>query len=174
MLDFYQSFLCMLNLPVPIIAAVNGHAIGAGFALALACDARVISTTAKLGLNFSRLGLHPGMGATLFLPRLAPRGVASDLLIAGRIIDAEAALQYGLANLIIEANEVLPEATRLAESYRSSAPDAVSGLLSTIRPAANEIQATLEREAAEQARNFTGPEFQEGMAAAVEKRRPNF
>ena len=88
MLQFYRAFLSILELPVPTIAAVNGHAIGAGFCLALACELRVASADAKLGLTFTRLGLHPGMGATCFLPRIAGFAVANDLLISGRVLEA--------------------------------------------------------------------------------------
>ena len=77
MRNFYQRFLCVRDLPFPVIAAINGHAIGAGLCFALACDIRIAAPQAKLGLTFVGLGLHPGMGATHFLPKLVGPQVAS-------------------------------------------------------------------------------------------------
>ena len=77
MRSFYGLFLCVRDLPCPVVAAINGHAVGAGLCVALACDVRVASDAAKLGLNFTRLGLHPGMGATWTLPRLVGPARAS-------------------------------------------------------------------------------------------------
>lgn len=174
MRQFYRDFLCILDLPVPIVAAVNGHAIGAGFCLALACEARVIATNAKLGLTFSRLGLHPGMGATCFLPRIAGMAVASDLLISGRVIDTAEAHSMGLANQVVAAAEVVTTSHRLAESFLASGPQAVAGLLATLRPTPEQLDRVLQREASEQSRNYASVEFLEGVAAAIEKRRPRF
>lgn len=174
MLDFYRAFLGILDLPVPVVAAVNGHAIGAGFCLALACEARVVSTDAKLGLTFTRLGLHPGMGATYFLPRIAGLAVANDLLISGRVVDAAEAHAMGLVNYVVPADEVEARAHQMAESFLSSGPEAVVGLLRTLRPSSEQLEAALEREASEQSRNYAANEFLEGIAAALEKRAPRF
>lgn len=174
MLDFYHSFLRMLELPVPLVAAINGHAIGAGFCLALACEARVIAKEAKLGLTFTRLGLHPGMGATCFLPRIAGAATASDLLVSGRVIDAETAYGMGLANRIEPAANVLNRAHEIAASYLHSGPEAVGALLETLRPKPAELEAALVREAAQQSKNYASEEFLEGIMAAIEKRPPVF
>lgn len=174
MLEFYRDFLGILDLPVPIIAAVNGHAIGAGFCLALACEARVVSADAKLGLTFTRLGLHPGMGATYFLPRIAGLAVANDLLISGRVVDAAEAHSLGLVNHIVASNEVITRANEFAESFLTTGPEAVRGVLQTLRPTAEQLAAALEREASEQGRNYASQEFLEGVAAAIEKRSPRF
>ena len=112
MLEFYDAFLGILKLPVPIIAAINGSAIGAGFCLALACEVRVASTEAKLGLTFTRLGLHPGMGATCLLPRIAGWAVASDLLISGRVVNAAEARTMGLVNDIVAPELLMARAAR--------------------------------------------------------------
>src|SRR5262249_10307005 len=89
MREVYRSFISILEIDVPVIAAVNGHAIGAGLCLALACDLRIASADAKLGLNFVHLGLHPGMGATYFVPRLVGDARAAELLYSGATISAE-------------------------------------------------------------------------------------
>jgi enoyl-CoA hydratase/carnithine racemase len=174
MLDFYHAFLCILDLPVPLIAAVNGHAIGAGFCLALACEARVVSSAARLGLTFTRLGLHPGMGATCFLPRIGGLSVANDLLISGRVINAEEADEMGLTNQVVPPQEVLATAIEMAESFLTSGPNAVAGLLQTLRPSAAQLEAALEREASEQSMNYGSEEFQGGVAAALQRRPPSY
>lgn len=174
MLEFYRAFLCMLDLPVPIVAAVNGHAIGAGFCLALACEARVVSTDAKFGLTFTRLGLHPGMGATCFLPRIAGLAVANDLLISGRMFGATEAKSMGLANYVVPPVAVQSKSLEVAESFLTSGPEAVRGLLETLRPSAEQLEAALMREASEQSHNYASQEFLEGVAAAIEKRAPRY
>jgi len=93
---FYEKFLSVRRLPVPVVAAVNGHAIGAGLALALACDVRVCSAEAKMGITFVGLGLHPGMGSTHFLPRLVGVQQASLLMLTGRLVGAQEALRIGM------------------------------------------------------------------------------
>ncbi len=168
MLEFYQSFLCLLELPVPVIAAVNGHAIGAGLCLALACEARIVAATAKLGLTFTQIGLHPGMGATLFLPRLAGAAAANELLISGRVFDATEAGRLGLANDVVEPAQVVERSRQLADSFLAGGRDAIAGLLATLRPSPELLQVSLEREAAEQARNYAGAEFRERIALALQ------
>lgn len=85
MLAFYDRFLCLRSLPVPIIAAINGPAVGAGLCLTLACDLRVAARSAKLGFTFVHLGLHPGMGCTHFLPKIAGPQTAARLLLSGAL-----------------------------------------------------------------------------------------
>lgn len=174
MLEFYHSFLCVQQLEVPTIAAVNGHAIGAGMGLAMACDYRIVSKQAKLGFTFTKLALHPGMGTSLFLPRIAGLGTALDLLISGRVFSAEEAKQLGLTQLVVDAVDVVGRAYELAESLLLTAPAAVAGLLETLRPKPAELQAALEREALEQSLGFARAEFLEGVIATIEKRKPRF
>jgi enoyl-CoA hydratase/carnithine racemase len=167
MLEFYDAFLGIQQLPVPVIAAVNGHAIGAGLCLALACEARVIAETSKLGLTFTKLGLHPGMGATLFLPRLAGFGIAQDLLISGRIFSAEEAMQWRLAQQVVPATDVVATAEAMARSYLESGPEAVAGLLATLRPSPAALRQALEHEASMQAINYAGAEFLHRVESAL-------
>jgi enoyl-CoA hydratase/carnithine racemase len=99
MLNFYQRFLVMRTLPVPVIGAINGPAIGAGLSLAVGgCDIRVASATATMGFTFTKLGLHPGMGAMHFAPILLGPSAAADLLLTGRVVSAVEALRMGLVN----------------------------------------------------------------------------
>ncbi len=174
MLEFYDCFLGIQSLPCPTIAAVNGHAIGAGLCVALACDFRLVAHGAKLGFPFTRLGLHPGMGATHFLPRIIGHDAASDLLITGRTITADEAAKLGMFREVCSNEELMESARRLAELQSPTGPSAVAGLLETLRPSKSDLQAALEREATEQSRNYAHPEFLEGITAAIEKRSPNF
>ena len=125
MRSFYQLFLSVRDLPCPTIAAVNGAAIGAGFCVALACDVRVASNKAKLALNFTRLGLHPGMGATWTLPRLVGPALAAEILFAGRLFTGEEAARIGLVNRAVAPDTVLDTARELAAEFATSAPLAV-------------------------------------------------
>lgn len=94
---FYRRFLCVREIPAPVIAAVSGYAIGAGCCLSLAADVRLVSKSATLGFTFPKLGIHPGMGASLLLPRIVSSDAAHYLLLSGQTIKGEAAAQRGLA-----------------------------------------------------------------------------
>ena len=112
MRSFYQLFLAVRDLPCPTLAAVNGAAIGAGLCVALACDVRIASSDAKLGLNFTQLGLHPGMGATWTLPRLVGAARAAEILFSSRVLQGDEAAAIGLVNRAVAPAEVLPAARR--------------------------------------------------------------
>lgn len=171
MLEFYGSFLGVLELGVPVVAAINGHAVGAGFCLAAACDLRVADESAKFAAPFARLGLHPGMGATHFLPRLLGPGLASDLLLTGRRVDAAEALQIGLVSRLGPALERAQEA---AAELLSGGPTAVAHLLGQLRGDPDALLRALENEAREQAHSYASKEFLEGLRAARERRSPDF
>src|SRR5436305_4193997 len=111
----------------PVIASVNGIAAGAGCNLALACDYRIASDTAKLGETFVKIGLHPDWGGTWLLPRLVGRGCAAELLMTGRIIDANEALAIGMLDRVVPASELANETMKLAESIATAPPIAVAG-----------------------------------------------
>ena len=96
--NFYRLYLSVRDLDAPSIAAINGHAIGAGLCFALGCDMRVIRTGARVGMTFVKLGIHPGMAATWTLPRLIGPARAAELLYSGRLIDAATAVEWGIAS----------------------------------------------------------------------------
>lgn len=172
---FYASFLCLRDLPVPVIAAVNGHAIGAGLCIALACDIRLASNDAKLGLNFVHLGLHPGMGATYFLPRLVGPAKAAELLYAGKILTASEAAAIGMVNHAMPGEELKGAVEKLAAQIASAGPQAVRSLKASLGASMDRsLQECLSREAAVQAEDYIGPQFLEGITAAKEKRAPAF
>jgi len=172
---FYKLFLSVRDLPCPTIAAVNGAAVGAGFCVALACDVRLASSQAKLGLNFTRIGLQPGMGATWTLPRLVGPAHAAEILYSSRVMTGEEAARIGLVNRALEPDGVVSAARELANEFASNAPAAVRA---TKRALARSSNATLEDqlsfEAHEQAITFETRDAQEGIAAARERRDPVF
>ncbi|MCB0338795.1 MAG: enoyl-CoA hydratase/isomerase family protein [Bdellovibrionales bacterium] len=174
MLEYYRSFLGMLDLSIPLVAAINGHAIGAGLCVACACDVRVCAQSAKLGFTFTRLGLHPGMGATYFLPRLIGISAASELMLTGRVIDAKRASEIGLVSEVVGDNLALTRALEIAEEISLCGPEANRQLLQTLRSGTGSLTQALEREASSQAINYASPEFKEGVRAAIEKRQASF
>jgi len=172
---FYKLFLSVRDLPCPSIAAINGAAIGAGFCLALACDLRILARQARVGLNFTRLALHPGMAATWILPRLVGPALAAELLYTSRLIRGEEAGALGLANRVVDRDEVLPSAMELADEVAASAPLAVRGVKRALeRSLAASLEDQLSFEASEQALCFESEDVHEGLAAVREKRAPRF
>jgi enoyl-CoA hydratase len=172
---FYRMYLSVRDLPVPVIAALNGAAIGAGLCVALACDLRIAAREAKLGLNFTQLGIHPGMAATWTLPRIIGSAQAAELIYTGRLIDGEEAARIGLANRAVPREETLAAALALAAEIASAAPVAVRGAKRSLATSgASDLDGQLGREAAEQALCYESADLLEGLAAVREKRAPKF
>ena len=163
------------NLPQPVIAAINGFALGGGCELALACDMRFASENAKFGQPEVNLGVIPGFGGTQRLPRLIGKGLANELLFSGNIIDAAEALRIGLINRIYPQEDLLAECRKLAETISSRGPGAVRLCKEAVN---NGIEIDLTRgcgyEADLFALCFASEEQKEGMAAFLEKRPANF
>ncbi len=175
MRGFYELFLSVRELPQPSIAAIQGAAIGAGLAVALACDLRIAAREAKLGLNFTRLGIHPGMGSSWWLPRLVGPAHAADLLLTGRTVDGVEAERIGLVNRAVPRDDVLSEALAAAAEIAGCAPVAVRG---TKRALARSLTASFEEqldfEAEQQALCYETSDLGEGLAATRERRPPRF
>ena len=172
---FYAAYLAVRDTPFPVLAAVNGHAVGAGACVALACDLVIVSSTAKIGFNFVRLGIHPGMGGSWTLPRLVGPQRAAELLYTGRLVSGEEAAAYGMALEALPAAEVLPRALALAADIAASAPQAVRQLKQSLAASpTNTLDQQLDLEASAQAENYRGPEIEEGLRAARERRAPRF
>jgi enoyl-CoA hydratase len=170
---FYDRFLAIRRLRVPSIAAVNGAAIGAGACLAVACDLRIAAASAKFGFTFVRIGLHPGMGATHLLPRLVGPGVAAELLLTGRTIDAEEALRIGLVNEVVD--DALAAARAKAAAIATAAPVAVQQTKSSLRGAFNRtLDDSLEAEARAQAVDYGTEDLIAGISAVRTNRTPTF
>lgn len=171
---FYKAFLSVRDLNVPSIAAVNGHAIGAGLCFAIACDLRIVHSDAKLGMTFVKLGIHPGMAATWNLPRLIGPSRAADLLYTGRLVGAEEALALGLATRVAgeDFDRVVAET---AGEIASNGPVAVRLMKETLRRTfESTIDQSLKREASAQAETFNTDDAREGILAVMEKRAPVF
>ncbi len=175
MLEFYNSFLAITELNVPVIAAINGHAMGAGLCLSLACDIRIALESAKLGLNFVLLGLHPGMAATYFLPRLVGPAKTAELLFSGKILTAEEAYKIGLVSQVVSKDNFWNVVNSTAEQILAAGPQAISLLKESLRINANaDLKTCLTREAKCQAVSYANAEFLEGITAAREKRKAKF
>jgi len=175
MLAFYRSWLGIRELEVPTIAAVNGAAIGAGLALALACDLRYVAAEAKLGVPFTALGLHPGMGTTWSLPDVAGHAVARDLVLTGRLVTGTEAVQLGLASRALPADAVLDEALAAAGRIAAAAPVATRLTLQTLRSGGHaDHETALQWEALAQATTLATEDVHEGIAAAAARRTPSF
>ncbi len=171
----YAPFLSLLDLEVPTIAAMNGHAIGGGLGLAIVCDLRVASTEAKYGANFVRLGLHPGMASTYILPRLMGVPNAVELLLTGRLVDGAEAAHRGLAHYAVAPEQVLAKARELAGEIASAAPLAVRWTKRSIYQAlAWDPKTAARHEGMAQSRTIETEDFREGTKALLEKREPRF
>jgi enoyl-CoA hydratase/carnithine racemase len=174
MLAFYARYLSLLDLDVPTIAAVRGPAIGAGLCVATACDLMVVADDATLAFNFVGLGLHPGMGATYFLPRRVGHQRAAELLFTGRRFTGRDAVAMGLALEAITAEAVLERAVGLARQIATQSGEAVRALCRTLEVDREALRATLEREASAQAGSYASDDLREGLAALRERRAPRF
>ncbi len=175
MLAFYRSWLRIRDLPVPTIAALNGHAVGAGLAVALACDIRYAASDAKLALPFTSLGLHPGMATTYTLADVAGPAVARDLLLTGRTVTGTEAAALGLVSRALPLAQVLPEALAAADRIAAAAPVATRLTVAALRdPASRSFADALEQEALAQAVTLATEDLREGVAAAGERRDPVF
>jgi enoyl-CoA hydratase/carnithine racemase len=175
MRSFYRLFLSVRDLPCPTIAAIQGSAVGAGLCVALACDVRIASSEARLGLNFTALGLHPGMGATWTLPRLVGPALAAELLYSSRLVSGAEAVEIGLVSRALPPEEVLPAARALAAEFAAAGPLANRAVKRALaRSAGASLEDQLAFEAAEQAETLGSRDAREGLAAARERRRPDF
>jgi enoyl-CoA hydratase len=172
---FYDVFLSVVRAPFPVLAAVNGHAVGAGACVAIACDLAVVSTDAKIGFNFVRLGIHPGMGGSWTLPRLVGPQRAAELLYTGRLVTGEEAAGYGMALEAVPATQVLPRTLELAAAIARGAPQPVRQLKQSLAGAGGRtLDQQLDVEAAAQGENYRTADVDEGLRAARERRAPRF
>ncbi len=170
-----RLFDLIAGLGKPVIAAVNGFALGGGCELALACHLRMAAANAKFGQPEVRLGLIPGYGGTQRLPRLVGQGRALELLLTGAMIDAPTALSWGLVNRVVELAALHPATQQLAEQVLAVSPVAVSRCLLAVRNGASlPLGSGLAGETAQFALCFASDDMKEGTAAFLEKRKPEF
>ena len=163
------------TMPRPVIASVNGVAAGAGCNLALACDYRIASDSAKFAQSFVRIGLHPDWGGTWFLPRAVGRSAAFEMMATGRIVDAEEALHIGLADRVAPAASLGDETQKLARAIASGPPLAIAAIKRSLSVSErNDLKTQIDLETKNQLEAFKSNDFAEGMAAFCEKRPPTF
>jgi enoyl-CoA hydratase/carnithine racemase len=171
----YEQVVRLFTGTVPIVAAVQGAAIGAGLGLALAADLRVATPEARFGAPFARLGFHQGFGLSVTLPRVVGESQALAMLYTGRRIGGEEALDIGLCDVLVPADRLREEANALALEIAGSAPLAVRAIRRTMRGSlAAEVAAATAREHAEQQVLRRTADYREGVAASAERRSPVF
>tara|TARA_B110000879_G_C11108185_1_gene486218 strand:+ start:525 stop:1307 length:783 start_codon:yes stop_codon:yes gene_type:complete len=158
----------------PIIAAINGFALGGGLELALACHMRIASDTARMGLPEVSLGVIPGYGGTQRLPQIVGKGKAMEMILTARMVGAEEALLCGLVNQVVPANELLAAAEKMAGRILKNSPTAVDtaiqAVLAGYEDGVNGFEAEIECFGA----SFSTEDFREGTQAFIAKRKPDF
>jgi enoyl-CoA hydratase/carnithine racemase len=171
----YEVAIRLFEQPLPLIAAVQGAAIGGGFGLALAADFRIAIPQARFSAKFARLGFHHGLGMTATLPNVAGHQVALDLLYTGRRVSGEEAFRVGLCDRLVAGDELRSAALAMAEEIAESAPLAVRAIRQTMRRALVEaVRAAVAHERPEQLRLQQTEDWTEGLAAVAERRIPIF
>ncbi len=170
-----EIFSLIENFPKPVIAAVNGYALGGGCELALSCHIRIASKNAKFGQPEVNLGIIPGYGGTQRLPRIIGLGRAIELILTGKMIDSEEAFRIGLVNKVVEQNELIEESKKILNQIIEKAPIAIEMALNSI---ISGIEMTKEEglklERSNFANLFSTEDMKEGVSAFIEKRKPNF
>ncbi|MFY2764254.1 enoyl-CoA hydratase/isomerase family protein [Arenimonas sp. MALMAid1274] len=159
----------------PVLAMVNGFALGGGLELAMACHLRILADTAKIGQPEVNLGLVPGFGGTQRLLRLAGRGAALELCLLGQPIDAARALQLGIATRVVAADQLEAETDRVADQLAASAPQALRGVLDAVITGGDgPLEAGLDYETQVFAVAFSTQDMKEGTGAFLARRKPEF
>jgi enoyl-CoA hydratase len=170
-----QVFSQIENLPKPVIAAINGYALGGGLELAMACHIRIASENARLGQPEVKLGIVPGYGGTQRLPRLVGKGRALEMILTGDPVTAEEAYRMGLVNRVVPREELLPTARRLAAKIMENGPVAVALCLQAVhRGMEMPLDAALPWEASQFGLSCATEDIREGTRAFLEKRKAEF
>jgi len=175
MAPFYRSWLSLRALDVPSVAVVNGAAVGAGAALALSCSVRYAGERARFTVPFAQLGMHAGMATTYTLSEVVGVAAARELLLTGRVVDAEEMLRLGLCSAVFPQDELLPRALERAEQVAAGAPVATRLHVEALRDGGPpSLERALAWEALAQPVTMATEDVQEGLRAKAEKRAPRF
>lgn len=170
-----RAFDAMEDFPKPVIAMINGYALGGGCELAMACDIRIASSTAKLGQPEIKLGIIPGGGGTQRLARLVGEGKALELILTGDTINADEALRLGLVNHVVPPEELETKTMEIADKIAAMGPVALQMAKKAVKNAARlNLPAGLESESDLFALCFASQDREEGVRAFLEKRKPVF
>lgn len=164
----------LANSPKPVLAAINGFALGGGLELAMACHFRIASENAKMGLPEVSLGLIPGYGGTQRLTQLVGKGKALEMILTGDMIDAQDALTWGLVNKVVAIEALEEEANGLLEKMYSRSASAIAAAIKTVNAGYDSNQDGYQVEIDQFGHCFGSEDFQEGVTAFLEKRKPNF
>ena len=170
----FKIFNFIENYSKPVIAAINGFALGGGLELALACHMRVASNTAKMGLPEVSLGVIPGYGGTQRLAQLVGKGKAFEMIVTADMISAEDAYKWGLVNHITAPDELLNKCFDITSKILTKSPVAVRTAIKVINAGYNNKQNGYEVEIEEFGKSFATGDFKEGVSAFLEKRKANF
>lgn len=171
----YDLVPVLIAQPLPVVAAVRGASVGGGLGLALAADFRVTCAEARFSANFARLGFSQGFALSLTLPAVVGRQRAAELLYTGRRIDGTTAVEIGLCDRLVAADQVENEAAQLAAEIAGSAPLAVATMRRMLREdLVTEVSRTLKRERQEQDALMRTVDFKEGLRASKHRREPEF
>lgn len=171
----YLEALRIFNFTKPIVAAIEGPAVGGGLGLALTADFRVAGPQARFSANFNRLGFHPGFALSYTLPALIGKQQAAWMFYTGARINGSQAKELGLVDFLVPQDQVRPHALELAREIAVSSPRAVQSTRATLRADAfQQLRNAVARESAEQAVHFASPDIQEGVKAMAERRAPVF
>ncbi|MBU1375365.1 MAG: enoyl-CoA hydratase/isomerase family protein [Alphaproteobacteria bacterium] len=171
----YDQAVRLFSIETPIVAAIQGSAVGAGLGLAMVADFRVASPEARFGGNFVKLGFHPGFGLTHTLPRVVGQQRANLMFLTGRRIKAEEGLAWGLVDEVVPAEELRCAALKLAQEIAENAPLAVISTRKTLRAQlAADVRAQTDIEHREQTILRATEDFAEGVRSVAERRAGNF
>ena len=173
--ELYKQAVRLFRNKKPIIASVQGGAIGGGLGLSLVSDFRVGCSESRFSANFSLLGFHQGFGTTVTLPRVVGNQNAAMMLLTGRRLKGEEAFDIGLIDYLVPLSEVKNKAIQLAEEISESGPLAIQSIRSTIRAGlADQVEEIVSWELSEQMRLQATNDFREGISASLERRKPKF
>ena len=167
-------FTFIEQLTTPVIAAINGFALGGGLELAMASHIRIASTNARLGLPEVSLGVIPGYGGTQRLAQLVGRGKANEMVFTAGMIKADDALQWGLVNYIVELDEIMSKAEDIATKILNNSGTAIAAAIRSINAGFEDGVNGYHAEIEEFGKSFGTADFKEGTSAFLEKRKPNF
>ncbi|HLF11718.1 MAG TPA: enoyl-CoA hydratase/isomerase family protein [Gammaproteobacteria bacterium] len=171
----HETLARLENTPKLVIAAINGHCVGGGLEIAMACDIRIAADDAKLSTAFTRIGMHPGMAATYLLTRLVGTARAAELFFTAKAIDAAEAARIGLVNRTVPGDRLLAEAQALASEIAANAPIAIGMVKRAIYLAERaDLDTMLEYEGLAQPITMGTRDLLEGLQAAKDKRDPSF
>tara|TARA_B110000116_G_scaffold83195_1_gene72497 strand:+ start:57 stop:830 length:774 start_codon:yes stop_codon:yes gene_type:complete len=171
----YTEAVRLFRTKKPVIAAVQGAAVGGGLGLALAADFRIASPESRFSANFSKLGFHQGFGSSVTLPRVVGQQNAAMMLYTAKRVKGDEALALGLVDYLVASSDILKKANEFAAEIASSAPMAVESIRSTLKgDIADQVEEIVAWELSEQIRLQSSDDFKEGIAASLERREAKF